>query len=185
MVYEKSKKAILVMASITPNTLIPKFGEWATAGKVKFYVWAEIYLVSRFIFSIVAALFLPVNLSFGVLVAFIQISSLIYLLKIVFPVEKRELRDAGRSLFFALGHYLEIGLSMAYVYWSWGTFSVERLSRIDSIYYSFVTMTTLGYGDIYPASDLTKMLVTGQTLVGMFMFAIVIGLFLSMSSQDH
>lgn len=185
MLYEKSKKAIAVMASLTPNTLLPKFGEWATSGRVEFYVWAEIYLVSRFVFSIVAALLLPANLLLGFLVAFIQIGSLIYLLKIVFPVEKRGLRDSGSSLFFALGHYLEIGFSMAYIYWSWGTFSVESLSRIDSIYYSFVTMTTLGYGDIFPASDLTKMLATSQTLVGMFMFAIVIGLFLSKSSQDH
>lgn len=185
MLYEKSKKAISVIASLTPNTLLPRFGEWATAGKVEFFVWAEIYLLSRFIFSVVAALCLPENIFIGFVVGFIQISSLVYLLKIVFPVEKRGLRDSGRSLFFALGHYLEIGFSMAYVYWSWGVFSVESLSRIDSIYYSFVTMTTLGYGDIYPASDLTKVLATGQTLVGMFMFAIVIGLFLSKSSQDH
>ncbi|WP_081644437.1 potassium channel family protein [Thioalkalivibrio sp. AKL19] len=74
---------------------------------------------------------------------------------------------------------------MAYISWSWGICSVEGLCRIDSIYHSFVTMTTLGYGDIFPVSDLTKMLATGQTLVGMFMFEIVIGLFLSKSNQGH
>ena len=103
----------------------------------------------------------------------------------MFPVETRSLRNSGRSLFFALGHYLEIGFSMAYIYWSWGKFSVESLSRVDSVYYSFVTMTTLGYGEIYPMSDPTKILAISQTLVGIFMFAIVIGLFLSKSSQDH
>ncbi len=184
MLYEKSKKAISYGTLITLNALLPKFGEWATAGKVKYYVWAEIYLFFRFIFSTVAALFLPSNIFIGILVALIQLGSMIYLLNIVFPVEKRALVDSGRSLFFALGHYLEIGFSMAYVYWSWGAFSVEELTRIDSIYYSFVTMTTLGYGDIYPASALTKMLATGQTLAGMFMFAVVIGLFLSKTSQD-
>ncbi|WP_457808911.1 potassium channel family protein [Kushneria sp. EE4] len=185
MLYDKSKKAISVAASFTPNTLLPRIGEWATGGKIKFYIWAEIYLFSRFVFSILAALLMPTNLFLGFIVALIQLGSAIYLLKVVFPVGKRGLRDPSRSLFFALGHYLEIGFSMAYVYWSWGVFSVACLSRVDSIYYSFITMTTLGYGDIYPVSDLTKILATFQTLAGMFMFAIVIGLFLSKSSQDH
>ena len=185
MIYHYSKKAISLFALITPNTLLPRFGEWATKGRVEFYVWAEIYLVFRFIFSIVAISFLPVSVYVGVIIGIIQISSFIYLLKIVFPVDTRSLRDSGRSLFFALGHYLEIGFSMAYIYWSWGKFSVESLSRVDSVYYSFVTMTTLGYGEIYPMSDPTKILAISQTLVGIFMFAIVIGLFLSKSSQDH
>ena len=185
MIYHYSKKTISLFALITPNTLLPRFGEWATKGRVEFYVWAEIYLVFRFIFSIVAISFLPVSVYVGVIIGIIQISSFIYLLKIVFPVDTRSLRDSGRSLFFALGHYLEIGFFMAYIYWSWGKFSVESLSRVDSVYYSFVTMTTLGYGEIHSMSDLTKILAISQNLVGIFIFAIVIGLFLSKPSQDH
>ncbi|GGO80430.1 hypothetical protein GCM10011348_17070 [Marinobacterium nitratireducens] len=185
MIYEASKKGVALLAAITPNTLIPKLGEKVTSEKVEFYIWAEIYLTLRLIFSVVAVCFLPKLLAVGIVIGVIQAGSLIYLLKIVFPEEKRGLRDPARSLFFALGHYLEIGFSMAYIYWSWGEFSRDIIGRIDSVYYSFVTMTTLGYGDIYPKSDLTKILATGQTLVGMFMFAIVIGLFLSRSSQEH
>lgn len=177
--------AIHHVALVTPNTLIPKLGVFLTANRIEFYVWAEVYLVIRFIFALIAACLLPASLTTGIIIGMIQICSLIYLLKIVFPLEQRGLRDPARSLFFALGHYLEIGFSMAYVYWAWGEFSRELTGRIDSIYYSFVTMTTLGYGDIYPVSEVTKIIATMQTLVGMFMFAIVIGLFLSKSSQEH
>jgi len=185
MIYETIKKAIHHVALVTPNTLIPKLGVFLTANRIEFYVWAEIYLVIRFVFALAAASFLPASLAIGIIIGIIQICSLIYLIKIVFPLEKRGLRDPARSLFFAIGHYLEIGFSMAYIYWAWGEFSRELIGRIDSIYYSFITMTTLGYGDIFPVSELTKIIATVQTLVGMFMFAVVIGLFLSKSSQEH
>ena len=185
MIYDLAKKGINIAALCTPNTLIPKLGEAATCGKLKYYVWAEVYLIARFLFACYLAFYAPTISTYLIIVLIIQTGSIIYLLKIVFPVTKRNLRDPGRSLFFALGHYVEIGLSMSFIYRGWGCFNSSNIGHVDSIYYSFVTMTTLGYGDITPADDLTKIMATFQTLIGMFMFAIVIGLFLSLSSNDR
>ena len=41
-------------------------------------------------------------------------------------------------------------------------------------YYSFVTLTTLGYGDIVPVARVTQAWVAVQSVVGQFYIAIVI-----------
>ena len=56
-------------------------------------------------------------------------------------------------------------------------------------YFSFVTITTLGYGDILPISPLARFLVTMEAIVGVFYMAIVvaslIGVRLSSAGTAH
>jgi voltage-gated potassium channel Kch len=56
-------------------------------------------------------------------------------------------------------------------------------------YFSFVTITTLGYGDILPISPLARFLVTMEAIVGVFYMAIVvaslIGVRLSSAGAAH
>lgn len=44
----------------------------------------------------------------------------------------------------------------------------------DLVYYSFVTITTLGYGDITPATPFAKALVIIEVIVGVFYIAILV-----------
>ena len=44
----------------------------------------------------------------------------------------------------------------------------------DFVYFSFVTLTTLGYGDISPAHSLTKFLVYIEAIMGQFYLAVLV-----------
>ena len=44
----------------------------------------------------------------------------------------------------------------------------------DAIYFSFVTLTTLGYGDILPVNPIARFLVYSEVIVGVFYMAIVV-----------
>jgi potassium channel len=46
---------------------------------------------------------------------------------------------------------------------------------ISSLYWSFVTMTTVGYGDIHPVTNTEKVFTMGAQLVACAVFAYVIG----------
>ena len=49
----------------------------------------------------------------------------------------------------------------------------EGWSRFDSFYWSFITATTVGYGDISPEATLGRIIVSGEAVVGFFLFAIL------------
>lgn len=185
MIFDAFRKSIAVVAELTPNAFLPKLVAKITHGGLSVHDSAELYLVARFLFALALATLFSKSLALTVVVGVIQASSLIYLLRIVFPVGERTLKDPSRSLFFAFGHYIEIGLSMGYVYWCLGEFNDKAITISKSVYFSFVTMTTIGYGDVTPDSDITRLLVTVHTIVGVFMLATVIGLFLSLSSSGQ
>jgi hypothetical protein len=51
---------------------------------------------------------------------------------------------------------------------------VSTLSPMDFIYFSFITMTTLGYGDIVPNSTFVRGLVVLEAMLGIFLLVVVV-----------
>lgn len=81
-----------------------------------------------------------------------------------------------RSLLLSLHNYLEIALWYSLFYRCGIKFDDQfniLESSLGSFYYSIVTMTTLGYGDITPLGPGGWMLVVSQTMLGIFMALIV------------
>lgn len=82
----------------------------------------------------------------------------------------------------AISGYILIGLLFGILIFSIelispGNFTNElSLSYYDSIYFSFVTMSTLGYGDISPVTQEGKSLVIVTTLIGQFYMVIIMGI---------
>ncbi len=58
----------------------------------------------------------------------------------------------------------------------------EALSTMT--YFSFVTLTTLGYGDISPTTPLAEVLVILEAVTGMFYFAIVVASLISANRKQ-
>lgn len=87
--------------------------------------------------------------------------------------------SSRRLLVLALHNYLEIVLWFAFAYAvfeeRFQNSSEILTSSVGSFYFSVVTMTTLGYGDVTPRDSLTRLLVTSQTLLGVFMALVVVG----------
>lgn len=48
-------------------------------------------------------------------------------------------------------------------------------SPMHALYFSIITMTTVGFGDITPATDCTRILVAVEALFGIFMIAVLLG----------
>ena len=54
--------------------------------------------------------------------------------------------------------------------WSLAFMVVERRTFVDSVYYTFITVTTVGYGDIHPESNAGKVMAVLIVLTGTGMF---------------
>ena len=98
----------------------------------------------------------------------------------------RTRRASYNSIFAAISAYFLFGMAWAMCYWgidsvASGAFAYAHettgqpsaeFSRF--VYYSFVTMTTLGYGDLTPISPISQSLAWFQSVVGQFYVAVVI-----------
>lgn len=55
---------------------------------------------------------------------------------------------------------------------------------VDLFYFSFITQTTLGYGDIVPLSHMARSLVISQAIIGQFYVAVVLTYILNLWIRD-
>ncbi|MCL5024865.1 MAG: pentapeptide repeat-containing protein [Nitrospirae bacterium] len=91
------------------------------------------------------------------------------------------LADCGRSMMRWAGWSLLFVLVFALVFWEMGTqhFHVANLpfNLMTMVYYSTVTFTTLGFGDVAPKTELAAMLITTEVVVGYIMLGGLISIF--------
>lgn len=84
------------------------------------------------------------------------------------------------TLYAALSTYLLAGLFFGLLYWSieqtWpGSMSgPDPLTEANAIYYSFVTLATLGYGDFLPKSEIARGLATFEVIGGQLYLAVMV-----------
>jgi hypothetical protein len=112
------------------------------------------------------------------------------LLALVVPVAiARRLRDheriSSQTIFGALCLYLLAGLFFAFVYASINAIQGDFFSQagdhnsLDFVYFSFVTLATVGYGDLTARADLGRMLAVSEALMGQLYLVSVVALLVS------
>jgi hypothetical protein len=97
----------------------------------------------------------------------------------------------------ALAIYMALGVMFGIVYTAIGSLDPDAFQPVlepegpgdvPMYYFSFVTMTGLGYGDTAPSADLTRVLATLQAVIGLVLLATlvarIVGLMVSQHSND-
>jgi voltage-gated potassium channel len=117
--------------------------------------------------------------------SFVNLVNVIFFLLIVFRLVRQVARSREVNLdviLESINGYLLVGLSgsvlFALVYriqegaFAFVSNGMKQMS--DFIYYGFITMTTIGYGDITPASGLSRLLAVIVGISGQLYIAIII-----------
>jgi hypothetical protein len=95
----------------------------------------------------------------------------------------------AEHLYAALSAYLLAGIYFGLFYWvlervSPGTFTVSaNFSQSTAIYFSFVTLATLGYGDITPRGDIARGLAIVEGIGGQLFLAVLVARLVSLYSK--
>jgi voltage-gated potassium channel len=80
-----------------------------------------------------------------------------------------------RSVLYSLVGYVQIALSFAFFYVVLGSDHFYRkVDAVRSVFYSFGTIATVGYGDLSPSTDLARLLVVFELILGLFFVAIIL-----------
>lgn len=103
---------------------------------------------------------------------------------VVFVFVLRERQVSGNTLFGALSVYLAVGVMFGIVFTVMAFVRPAAFSPPEAVgaegetamyYFSFVTLTTLGFGDIAPASDAARVLATLEAMFGLVLLATLVG----------
>jgi hypothetical protein len=122
-------------------------------------------------------------------------TSFLLILAMIVAIARRlgtHMRIAWSMLAGALCAYLLIGLlfSSAYMFMSaaegGSIFSqVQQATTVDTMYYSFITMTTVGYGDLTPVQDLPRMIAVTEALIGQIYLVTAVGLLVGNMGRER
>lgn len=124
-----------------------------------------------------------------VFVAFVTVYLLRYVL--IAPRINSDVLYAGLSGYMLLA--LLWGLAYALVdQWSPGSVRVpatsapqQTLESFDALYFSFITLNTVGYGDIVPVTKTTKMLTMLQSTTGLFYMTVLVARLVSLYTAEQ
>ncbi len=92
--------------------------------------------------------------------------------------------------------YLLVGINWAFIYYfaelatpgSFSGYSLDpqgKATLFDLIYYSYVTLSTLGYGDITPLTPVVRALAMIEALFGQFYIAILVAVLVGTHISTH
>jgi hypothetical protein len=93
----------------------------------------------------------------------------------------------GSSILAAICIYLFVGLAFATIYGFIAAADVHDLfggglgdgTSAERIYYSYITLTTTGYGDFVPATDPARMIAITEALIGQVYLVTIVALLVS------
>ena len=151
--------------------------------------WTAYSIIAFFILlTILAKLF-----SHQVTVYFILLLLLIFFIR-VFIIAAKQVLFVGdidaNKIIGSLTLYILLGLIWAVIYLLILAMDPQAFSGIEATnwqqgfsrvaYYSFVTLTTLGYGDILPTNHIAEFFVYMEAIIGVFYMAIIVSSLLSL-----
>lgn len=93
---------------------------------------------------------------------YLLIETYLYLFSKIF-LEYQHLKVSNmRTLLLLVFNFFESGLTFAVIYIAGNYLNIPLKDAVDSIYFSFVTSATIGYGDIHPINQTGKLIVITQ-----------------------
>jgi hypothetical protein len=86
--------------------------------------------------------------------------------------------------------YALLGLLFSWVYASLNAFYVEPVlrassGRADTVYYSYVVLTTVGFGDVTSSIDLVRRITVVEAMIGQIVLVTLVARLVSLYGQER
>jgi voltage-gated potassium channel Kch len=164
--------------------------QWRQAGKVIGLLWAISLAASTVSILDVLPQLVQVESTIDIaLIAPVTVACIVGVLMFVFRAERPTLD----GIFAMVVVYLLIAMVFAELYYMlliWNREALHLLTpleqmtsrelRSELMYFSLVTLSTVGYGDVLPVSPLARSLASIQALIGQFYVAVVVATFVAL-----
>lgn len=113
-----------------------------------------------------------------VIMVYMLLETVLYIPALIFASDLiSRPRSYKRSILLLFLNYLEIIFAYAVLY-SCGNYLNKSInSYFDAIYFSIITSSSIGYGDMYPVTTMGKFLVSTQALLFLFFVVLFLNFF--------
>lgn len=153
---------------------------------------SEIYVLLR-LSALAALVSLPSNsFAYAVVIIYLLVEVFNYPLYLIFVEtydKEWSLRSPNRSLMLLFINYIEMIIGFAALYLYTGAIGdackMPIRKPLDALYFSSVTITTLGYGDFTPINETGKILVSVETIAGLIFIVLVVAIFVTLRPTTH
>jgi hypothetical protein len=187
-VLDQSNWSRLVLAAVT---FIPMVLSIIRLSQIKVWVWPSVLLaVGNVIFVLAANTFRSrtfTGIRWGFLAAFFALTA-----AGLFSHLRNSRSVATAQLYTAVNIYLLLGLLWATLYLAMDAFSPGSIQignhaadrQTELLYFSLITLSTIGYGDIVPLSGEARILAALEGVTGVLYIAITVALLVSRFRSD-
>jgi hypothetical protein len=139
-------------------------------------IWYVLFIEPRYYLAILSVI---CRISFNVYVIFLILVSLFRVKQVTF-----------NTIYGAVSVYLLIGTTFSMLYTLMetltpGSFFIDETRSLDFVFFSFTTLTTLGYGDITPVSAYARTATSLQAIIGVLYTAILISRFVGIYISQY
>jgi hypothetical protein len=123
----------------------------------------------------------------GLILAVFLISTPVVILRRI----ARHERVTATTIWGAVAAYLAFGVAFSMLYTTVFVISPDAFNNMthgglgETNYFSFVTLTTLGYGDITPINDVARAFVIFETLIGQIYLVIVVARIVALLGKPY
>ena len=167
---------------ITPVMLLKSY--FGRLGFLQRKLAVELYLLFKIVFPLTCILFEWLNTATLLVNSFFLVETLLYLLNLVFLSDLVKPHSYRRALLFTFLNYIEICFGFAAIYSHLNlsnNFNTLRpfQTKMEAVYFSFITASSIGYGDFWPNTGVAEFLVVCQSLIYFLFIAIFMGFFVS------
>jgi hypothetical protein len=170
------------------NVLAAIFGSLAGRIRQVLVAFFVIFVAFRIVGTFLKVEFLmPISEAVWVLIALPALGGTLRAVLRRGPVDRER-------IFAALSAYVLAGLVFGVIYWSYeqvwpGSFSTSsgahELSLWHLVYFSFVTIASLGYGDIVPVSDAARGMAVLEVMSGQMYLAVLVARLVSLHATQE
>lgn len=171
-------------------TVVFIFAVLATGGSRRSLVWAIVLVIPAAVGKWVNNLrpdLMPAEVFMGATLVFFMFLTVHYLSFILrAPRVNSEVLCAGVATYLLLGILWSVAYALvaelvpdSFAFTS-GPASIHSMKEFVALYFSYVTLTTIGYGDIVPISRAARMLAMTEAMVGMFYVTLLIARLVSL-----
>ena len=111
-------------------------------------------------------------------VVYLVLETVLYIPTLIFASDVfSKPRSYKRSMLLIFFNYLEIAFCFAVFYAHGNYLNMPLQNWYDAVYFSIITSSTIGYGDLYPITAMGKFLVSIQALLFLFFLVLFLNFF--------